>query len=68
METEENSSKDKADAGDSETDPALPKEVTHQVKIDQISNVIGDVGRWQIEKILLVFLASAPGNQFSCNQ
>ena len=31
------------------------------VKGDQITNVIGEVGRWQIEKILIVFFAAAPG-------
>ena len=30
-------------------------------KGDQITNVIGEVGRWQIEKILIVFFAAAPG-------
>ena len=43
-----------------ETDPALPKDSKLKCD-DQITNVIGDVGRWQLEKILLVFLASAPG-------
>jgi len=45
--------------GDAETDPALPKPAAP--KQDQISAVIGEVGRWQIEKILLVFIAAAPG-------
>ena len=31
------------------------------IKGDQITNVIGEVGRWQIEKILIVFFAAAPG-------
>ena len=43
-----------------ETDPAIPKKTS--VKGDQVTNVIGEVGRWQLEKILIVFLASAPGN------
>jgi len=30
-------------------------------KGDQITNVIGELGRWQFEKIILVFLAAAPG-------
>lgn len=42
-----------------ETDPAIPKPAP--ANTDQITAVIGDVGRWQIEKILLVFIASAPG-------
>jgi len=42
-----------------ETDPALPK--PEAPKGDQITNVIGDVGRWQIEKVLLVFIVAAPG-------
>ena len=37
------------------------KSETPAVKGDQITNVIGEVGRWQIEKILIVFFASAPG-------
>ena len=45
---------------DKETDPALPSRQTQQ-SADQIAKVIGNVGRWQVEKILLVFLASAPG-------
>ena len=40
-----------------EVEPALPK----PVKVDQVSAVIGEVGRWQLEKILIVFLAAAPG-------
>jgi len=35
-------------------DPPKPKG-------DQITNVIGELGRWHFEKILIVFLASAPG-------
>ena len=47
---------------DKETAPALPSDGPNKKPAqDQISKVIGDVGRWQIEKILLVFLASAPG-------
>ena len=30
---------------------------------DQVTSVIGEVGRWQLEKILIVFLASAPGEE-----
>ena len=41
-----------------ETDPAIPKAAA---KGDQITNVIGEVGRWQLEKILIVFIAAAPG-------
>ena len=46
-----------------ETDPALPSSSSSPTKQggDQISAVIGNVGRWQLEKVLLVFLASAPG-------
>ena len=68
MEKEESEQNDTVNSGDAETDPALPKDGIEPVKKDQISKVIGDVGRWQIEKILIVFLASAPGNQFSDNQ
>ena len=50
-----------------ETDPALPTAKTEESG-DQITKVIGNVGRWQLEKILLVFLASAPGNHFSLQQ
>ena len=46
---------------DQETDPALPKTEEKAKGGDQIANVIGEVGRWQLEKILIVFLASAPG-------
>ena len=48
-----------------ETDPALPSSSSPTKEGgggDQISAVIGNVGRWQLEKVLLVFLASAPGN------
>ena len=48
--------KDKSN--EDELEPAIAKVVP---KGDQVSAVIGEVGRWQIEKILLVFLASAPG-------
>jgi len=41
-----------------ETDPAIPKPAEGG---DQISKVIGEVGRWQLEKILIVFVAAAPG-------
>lgn len=41
---------------DNEDNPPPPKP-----KGDQITNVIGDLGRWHFEKILIVFLASAPG-------
>ena len=41
-----------------ELEPAIAKVVP---KGDQVSAVIGEVGRWQIEKILIVFLAAAPG-------
>ena len=44
-----------------ETDPALPSCPPTKEGGDQISAVIGNVGRWQLEKVLLVFLASAPG-------
>ena len=43
---------------DSELEPAIVKVGT---KKDQVSEVIGEVGRWQLEKILIVFLAAAPG-------
>ena len=29
--------------------------------MDQLTAVIGEVGRWQLENILLVFIAAAPG-------
>jgi len=41
-----------------ETEPALPKPAP---KGDQITACIGEVGRWQLEKILIVFIAAAPG-------
>ena len=50
------------DSLEKETDPALPK--ASKETGDQISKVIGNVGRWQLEKILLVFLASAPGTEY----
>ena len=43
-----------------ETDPALPKP-DKVVKEDEVVKVIGEVGRWQLEKILIVFIAAAPG-------
>ena len=43
---------------DSELEPAIRKA---KPKMDQVSGVIGEVGRWQLEKILIVFLAAAPG-------
>ena len=43
---------------DSELEPAIKKA---KPKMDQVSGVIGEVGRWQLEKILIVFLAAAPG-------
>jgi len=46
-------------ANPKETDPALPGPAVP--KGDPITSVIGEVGRWQIEKILLVFIAAAPG-------
>ena len=46
-----------ADDGDKK-EPPKPKG-------DQITNVIGDLGRWHFEKILIVFFASAPGNYSS---
>ena len=45
-------------ACDDEKEPALPKPAP---KGDQITNVIGEIGRWQLEKILIVFIAAAPG-------
>jgi len=44
--------------GEKETDPAIPKAAP---KGDQVTKVIGEVGRWQLEKILIVFIAAAPG-------
>ena len=52
-------SKKEKSEGSSELEPALPK----AVKADQVSAVIGEVGRWQLEKILIVFLAAAPGRE-----
>ena len=45
-----------------ETSPALPPTKDGAKPVDQISSTIGEVGRWQLQKILIVFLASAPGN------
>ena len=45
-----------------ETSPALPPTKDAGKPVDQISSTIGEVGRWQLQKILIVFLASAPGN------
>ena len=45
-----------------ETSPALPPTKDGDKSVDQISATIGEVGRWQLQKILIVFLASAPGN------
>ena len=45
-----------------ETSPALPPTKDADKPLDQISATIGEVGRWQLQKILIVFLASAPGN------
>jgi len=42
-----------------EKEPALPPPAAP--KGDQVINVIGEIGRWQLEKILIVFLAAAPG-------
>jgi len=44
--------------GEKETDPALPKP---KAPTDQITAVIGEVGKWQVSKIILVFIAAAPG-------
>ena len=49
----------KGEGGEKETDPAIPKPAP---KGDQVTNVIGEVGRWQLEKILIVFIAAAPGD------
>ena len=45
-----------------ESSPALPPTKDAGKPVDQISATIGEVGRWQLQKILIVFLASAPGN------
>jgi len=45
-------------ADDDEKEPAFPKPAP---KGDQITNVIGEIGQWQLEKILIVFIAAAPG-------
>ena len=42
-----------------EKEPALPPPAAP--KGDQVINVIGEIGRWQLVKILIVFLAAAPG-------
>ena len=47
-----------------ETSPALPPTKDGDKPVDQISSTIGEVGRWQLQKILIVFLASAPGNAY----
>lgn len=48
--------RDEKDIGEAE--PSLPKPAP---KPDQITAAIGEVGKWQVLKILIVFLASAPG-------
>ena len=52
----------KEEEGEDEKDPAIPQPAP---KEDQITAVIGEVGRWQLEKILIVFLAAAPGKQYN---
>ena len=59
--TEEQEEK-KIENDEKETDPALPKDLPKSK--DQITEVIGEVGKWQLQKILIVFLASAPGLNF----
>ena len=44
-----------------EDEPALPKAAPIG---DQVTAVIGEVGRWQLEKILIVFIAAAPGGKY----
>ena len=45
-----------------ETEPALQMEKSpDEPPKDQIVAVIGETGRWQLEKILIVFLISIPG-------
>ena len=47
-----------------ETEPVLQmkKDVDEtEIEDDQIVSVIGNTGRWQLEKLLLVFLVSIPG-------
>ena len=62
MKTDRNSVKDKEESEDvKETDPALGNARKTIKDGDQVTNVIGEVGRWHLEKILIVFLASAPG-------
>ena len=50
----------KGEEGEDEKAPAIPQSGP---KEDQITAVIGEVGRWQLEKILIVFLAAAPGEK-----
>ena len=59
MGTDKDSVKDTEDV--KETDPALPDAKKTVKGGDQVTSVIGEVGRWHLEKILIVFLASAPG-------
>ena len=59
MGTDKDSVKDTEDV--KETDPALPDTKKTVKGGDQVTSVIGEVGRWHLEKILIVFLASAPG-------
>jgi len=45
-----------------ETEPAIPvMKAADETPKDQIVAVIGETGRWQLEKILIVFLVSIPG-------
>jgi len=45
-----------------ETEPAIPvMKADDETPKDQIVAVIGETGRWQLEKILIVFLVSIPG-------
>jgi len=47
---------------DKKTEPALQeKTAPDEAPKDQIVAVIGETGRWQLEKILIVFLVSIPG-------
>ena len=46
---------DKMVGGNDEKDPKPAP------KGDQITEVIGEVGKWQLTKILIVFIAAAPG-------
>ena len=62
MGTDKESVKDMEEPQDvKETDPALPDTKMPVKGGDQVTRVIGEVGRWHLEKILIVFLASAPG-------